>query len=331
MGGFKFHFEGPQEKRERELRVQEMETAIARNKASAEILDAEASRINPGTPGRTQEIQSIIEKANNPATSELERRALIASLGGRFGEVDTPAGKMPLFATSDMVEERQRNMFINGAQKLADAERAIRDAEQRGDSDLAAGLKTMRDNMFKGAKENFKKVPFDKLDELSNRRSFLDAAEKVASILQEEGSGSLYGPIDSFMGDLGGRTGIMTNDKYVELSQAFAATRNALLKELAGSAVTEGEAARQLESIGNLGRADFGPRFMSFYNQARRDFYNKVQTLNDSGFQIPERLITRSEQGVTTKDAPAATGQPQQSGQSTFQYDPRARRLIPGR
>lgn len=34
---------------------------------------------------------------------------------------------------------------------------------------------------------------------------------------------------------------------------------------------------------------------------------------------------------ATPQSSPAATGQPQQSGQSTFQYDPRARRLIPGR
>lgn len=309
----------------KELQKKLMEQDLANSGLQNQLLRAKVDEINPDT----EAIRGILARRSQ-TTDPIEQKALEVSLS-RYGTVDTAGGKMPVFATQDMVDERQRAMFLGGSQRLADAERAIQEAEASGDIALASSMRTMRDNMYKNAKENFKKVPFDKLDELANRRSFLDAAEKVASILQEEGSSSLYGPVDSFLGDMGGRTGIMTNDKYVKLSQAFAATRNALLKELAGSAVTDSEAARQLENIGNLGRADFGNKFLSFYSQARRDFYNKIQTLNDAGFQIPERLITRSEQGVTTKDAPAATGQPQQSGQSSFQYDPRARRLIPGR
>ena len=114
----------------------------------------------------------------------------------------------------------------------------------------------------------------------------------------------------------------------VALTRAFAATRNALMKELSGAAVTENEAKRQLENIGNPTRADFGDKFMAFYNQSRRDFYNKIQTLNDAGFQIPDKLVSRSQQGVENSGQPQAKPQP---NASTFQYDPRARRLLPGR
>ena len=331
MGAFNFNIEGPEGRKKREMEERELAARTRAYEARAEVEEAEAAKINPAKPERVQDIRNIRQILSNPNLDEIERRAQEINLS-RYGTINTGMGEAPAFMARDEIRQRQANIFMQTSQDLADIENEIQRAEQAGEVTKANAMRTQRDTMYKNAKDNFKKVPFDKLDELANRRAFLDSAEKVATLLQEQGSRSLYGPVDSFFGNIGAATGVMSNPKYVALTQAFAATRNALLKELAGSAVTPSEAERQLESIGNPTRADFGDKFMAFYNQSRRDFFNKVQTLNDAGFQIPDKLITRSEQGLTTQGQPS--GQPQagpQSNASTFQYDPRARRLLPGR
>lgn len=328
MGLFNFTIEGPGAARKRAMEERELAARTRAYEARAQIEEAEASKIDPSQPQNMSKIRDILTQYEN-SQDPLERRALEASLGNRFGTVKTDMGDVPAFLPQDEIRQRQAATFMKTSRDLADVEEQIQLAEQSGDMRLANAMRTQRDTYYKNAKDNFKKVPFDKLDELVNRRSFLDSAEKVATLLQEKDSSSLYGPMDSFLGNIGAATGIMSNPKYVALTQAFAATRNALLKELAGSAVTPSEASRQLESIGDPARSDFGDKFMAFYNQSRTDFYNKLQTLNDSGYQIPEKLIVRSsfmadgqrlgQQGQAKPDA------------SAFQYDPRARRVIPGR
>ena len=324
---FTFNIEGPEGRKKREMEERELAARTRAYEARAQIEEADASKIDPSQPQNMAKIRDILTRREN-SQDPLERMALEASLGNRFGTVNTAMGTVPAFLPRDEIRQRQANTFMQTSQDLADIENEIQMAEQAGDINKANAMRATRDTMYKNAKDNFKKVPFDKLNELTDRRSFLDAAEQVAALLQEEGSSSLYGPVDSFFGNIGAATGVMSDPKYVALTRAFANTRNALMKELAGAAVTEGEAKRQLENIGNPTRADFGPRFLDFYNQQRRDFYNKIQTLNDAGYQIPEKLVTRSQQGVEKDGQPQAKPQP---NASTFQYDPRARRLLPGR
>ena len=296
---FTFNIEGPEGRKKREMEERELAARTRAYEARAEVEEADASKIDPSKPANQAAIRDILTRRQN-SQDPLERMALEASLGNRFGTVNTAMGTVPAFLPQDEVRQRQADILMKTSRDLADVEKQIQLFEQSGDIAMANALRTQRDTMYKNAKDNFKKVPFDKLDELANRRSFLDAAEQVATLLQEEGSSSLYGPVDSFFGNIGAATGVMSDPKYVALTRAFAATRNALMKELSGAAVTENEAKRQLENIGNPTRADFGDKFMAFYNQSRRDFYNKIQTLNDAGFQIPDKLVSRSQQGVVS-------------------------------
>lgn len=320
---FNFHIEGPQEKADRALKNRLMEQELTNEGLRNQVLQASVDQINPDT----EKIRSILQQREQEM-DPVARKALEVNLS-RFGTYkDDSLGTVPVFMPQDEVRQRRANTFIRNAEDLAAAENAIRQAEQSGNIVLAQAMRTQMENMYKGSKENFKKVPFEQLDKLTKRRAFLDGAEKVAAQLARPGSSGLYGPFDSFAEDIRGRFGLGGAD-YARLNQAFSMARNALVNELSGAAVTPEEMERQLETIGNITRADFATKFMEFYSQRRQDFYNQIQTLSDAGYQIPDKLVTRSEQGVNMGgQSSASPAAPSGQGQGTFQYNPKARRNI---
>jgi len=307
----------------KELQKKLMEQQLANEVLKNQELQASVDQINPNT----EEIRSILQQREQEM-DPVARKALEVNLS-RYGTYkDDSLGTVPVFMPQDEVRQRRANTFVRNAEDLAAAENAIRQAEQSGNIVLAQAMRTQMENMYKGSKENFKKVPFEQLDKLTRRRAFLDGAEKVAALLAQPGSSGLYGPFDSFAGNIRAQYGLGGAD-YARLNQAYSVTKNALVYELSGSAVSENEMQRQLNAVGDIRRADFATKFTEFYSQRRQDFYNQIQTLSDAGYQIPDKLITRSEQGVNMGgQSSAPTAAPSGQGQGTFQYNPKARRNI---
>jgi hypothetical protein len=278
MGGFTFNIEGPKGKADRELREKLMELNVKKMAMDKDIMDR-AQRGN-----LIDEEQRI---ANDPNTTPGRRAVAQQTMMDYGGAVNVPGlGNIPAVTSADKIGEAKLNQFMSTAQQLDFANRQISDAQASGNQSLAQALTVARDDMYKSAKDNFKKLPIKEIGELTDYKSLVDlGATAIGSITSED----LYGPVRGRVNPAIAST--YGYPDYTKMMQAFSGVNNQILKARSGGAVTDQEAERFRAEIGDPNSNDFPDRMKMFTAQRKREYLGKLQVLRDSGYDIPDTLL----------------------------------------
>jgi hypothetical protein len=147
---------------------------------------------------------------------------------------------------------------------------------------------------FKNVKDNFKKLPIKQAEELVEYKNLVDLSTKA----METTSPNLYGPVVGRV--QAGLAAFGQSPDFTQMNQAYAGVRNQILRARSGAAVTEKEAERFLQEMGDPYTGDFAQRLEIFANQRRREYLDKLQAYQEAGFEIPRSLQmgTMSDDGV---------------------------------
>jgi hypothetical protein len=223
------------------------------------------------------------------------------------GMVNVPGlGNIPSVTPTEKVNQAMATKFETAAQGLAYANQRIAEAQASGNQGLAQALTVARDDMYKSAKDNFKKLPIKEIGELTDYKSLVDlGATAIGSITSED----LYGPVRGRVNPAIAST--YGYPDYTKMMQAFSGVNNQILKARSGGAVTDQEAERFRAEIGDPNSNDFPDRMKMFTAQRRREYLGKLQVLRDSGYDIPDTLLPDDLRGsIGSAKKPVAKGEP---------------------
>jgi hypothetical protein len=293
--GIQFNIEGPETKKQRELQMQNAEL-------NARILQRSLEKEDPMARG--QQIDESLGILNDPESTQGQKSAAYARLGELGGtRMVEGVGQVPVAIPEQDVDQYLATRTESMANRLAAINQRIQDAKSQGNMALASALESTRDMQFKSAKENWKKLPIKSAEDLADIKSVIDLGQQALTAVRPD----LYGPIDAPLGALGASVGMAPD--YTKMNQAFAGVRNQILKARSGGAVTPQEADRFIEEIGTPMAGDFGDRLQLFTVQRKGEYMNKLQALQDAGYEIPDSLKFSTSRVGTQQGAQAPAGQ----------------------
>jgi hypothetical protein len=278
MGGLNFNFEGPEAKKERELRQRLTDLSVRQ-------MQSDPRTMTPEEQGTTADQEYAIY--NDPNTSPGRRAVAMQRMGQIGGQVAVQGyGNVPAMFSHDDAMRIRQNQFETTAQALAYANQKIAEAQAAGNPALAQAYTVARDDSYKSAKDSMKKLPIKEIGELTDYKSLVDLGKTANESIT---SPSLYGPYNGRVNPmLAATTGY---PDYTKMMQAFSGVNNQILKARSGGAVTDQEAARFQAEIGDPKSNDFPDRMQSFTAQRKREYLTKLQVLRDSGYEIPDTLL----------------------------------------
>ena len=313
---FKFDIEGPVTKKQRELdqRLRELQT---RN------LQMQLEREDPIARGNL--IDQSLSILNDPNSSQGQKSAAYARLGELGGTRQVEGiGQVPVAIPQNEIDRNLYERTESMANRLEFVNQQIQDARAAGNMARAASLEAARDAQFKSAKENFKKLPIKSAEDLADMKSIIDLGQQAVGAI----SPNLYGPIEGRV--QAGMASLGMSPDYTKMSQMFSGVRNQILKARSGGAVTPQEADRFIEEIGSPTSGDFGQRMEFFTQQRRREYLDKLQALQEAGYDIPDSLKFSTSRGGTAQGAQATTEQA--GGRQVIRYVRDAQgNLVPAR
>jgi len=278
MGGLSFNFEGPEAKKERELRQRLTDLSVKKLAADKDIMDADV---------RGSLIDQEQAIYNDPNTTPGRKAVANQRMMEYGGAVNVPGlGNMPSVTPAEKVNQAMATKFETAAQGLAYANQRIAEAQAAGNQGLAQALTVARDDMYKSAKVNFKKLPIKEIGELTDYKSLVDLGRTAINSITSE---NLYGPVRGRVNPAIAST--YGYPDYTKMMQAFSGVNNQILKARSGGAVTDQEAERFRAEIGDPNSNDFPDRMNLFTAQRRREYLGKLQVLRDSGYDIPDTLL----------------------------------------
>jgi hypothetical protein len=160
----------------------------------------------------------------------------------------------------------------------------------------------MRDLQFKNAKDNFKKLPIKQADDLVEYKNLVELGSKALETTNE----NLYGPVSGRIE--AGKSYFGMSPDFTTMNQAYAGVRDQILKARSGAQVTDQEAKRFLQEIGDPYTGDYKQRLELFTAQRKREYLDKLQAYQEAGFEIPKSL-------QIGKGSDAGVAQPGQAAQ----------------
>jgi len=278
MGGLSFNFEGPEAKKERELRQRLTDLSVRKMASDPQTMD-------PNERGNLIDQEQAIY--NDPNATPGRRAVANQRMMEYGGMVNVPGlGNMPSVTTAEKVNQAMATKFETAAQGLAYANQRIAEAQAAGNQGLAQALTVARDDMYKSAKDNFKKLPIKEIGELTDFKSLVDLGSTAIGSITSE---NLYGPVRGRVNPAIAST--YGYPDYTKMMQAFSGVNNQILKARSGGAVTDQEAERFRAEIGDPNSNDFPDRMKMFTAQRKREYLGKLQVLRDSGYDIPDTLL----------------------------------------
>jgi len=320
MGGLSFNFEGPETKRENELRRRLVDLNVR-------SLQSDPRTMTPEEQGVAADQEYAVY--NDPNTTPGRRAVAMQRMGQFGGQVAVQGyGNVPAMFSSDDALAIKQNQFNTMARGLAYANKSIAEAQASGDTALAQALTVARDDSYKSAKDMMKKLPVNKIDELTDYKSLVDLGKSTVDSIS---SPNLYGPLMGRVNPALAAT--VGNPDYTKMMQSFSGVNNQILKARSGGAVTDDEAKRFRAEIGDPTSNDFKDRMTAFTAQRRREYLTKLQVLRDVGYDIPDTLLPddlREAMGAGKKSAEKAdaTGAPSRQVITTT-IDANGRIVIP--
>jgi hypothetical protein len=292
---FQFNIEGPETKKQRELQMQNAEL-------NARILQRSLEKEDPMVRGK--QIDESLAIFNDPNSTQGQKSAAWARMNELSGSRMVEGfGQVPLAIPQNEVDRNLYERTEAMANRLEFMNQQIQEAKASGNMARAASLEQARDIQFKSAKENWKKLPIKSAEDLADIKSVIDLGQQALTAVRPD----LYGPIDAPLGALGASVGMAPD--YTKMNQAFAGVRNQILKARSGGAVTPQEADRFIEEIGTPMAGDFGDRLQLFTVQRKGEYMNKLQALQDAGYEIPDSLKFSTSRVGTQQGAQAPAGQ----------------------
>jgi hypothetical protein len=293
--GIQFNIEGPETKKQRELQMQNAEL-------NARILQRSLEKEDPMVRGK--QIDESLAIFNDPNSTQGQKSAAWARMNELSGSRMVEGfGQVPLAIPQNEVDRNLYERTEAMANRLEFMNQQIQEAKASGNMARAASLEQARDIQFKSAKENWKKLPIKSAEDLADIKSVIDLGQQALTAVRPD----LYGPIDAPLGALGASVGMAPD--YTKMNQAFAGVRNQILKARSGGAVTPQEADRFIEEIGTPMAGDFGDRLQLFTVQRKGEYMNKLQALQDAGYEIPDSLKFSTSRVGTQQGAQAPAGQ----------------------
>ncbi len=292
---FQFNIEGPETKKQREIQMQNAEL-------NARILQRSLEKEDPMVRGK--QIDESLAIFNDPNSTQGQKSAAWARMNELSGSRMVEGfGQVPLAIPQNEVDRNLYERTEAMANRLEFMNQQIQEAKASGNMARAASLEQARDIQFKSAKENWKKLPIKSAEDLADIKSVIDLGQQALTAVRPD----LYGPIDAPLGALGASVGMAPD--YTKMNQAFAGVRNQILKARSGGAVTPQEADRFIEEIGTPMAGDFGDRLQLFTVQRKGEYMNKLQALQDAGYEIPDSLKFSTSRVGTQQGAQAPAGQ----------------------
>lgn len=289
---FKFDIEGPETRKQRELdqRLRDIQIKSAQALLEKENPEMRATRLDQAA--------AVLQDPNATPGQFASAYQTAKELGGTrqvpgFGDV-------PLVMPEESLNQVLVKTFETNAQRLAYANRRIQEAEASGDRITADALRQQRDAFFKNADKNYKKPPIKTVEDLVEYKNLLNLANEAIELNNSFYSGPVMGRVGAAMSSMG------YAPDYTKMNQAYAGIRNQILNKMAGTAVTEAEAQRLLDQIGNPMTGDYLQRLKLFSQQRRREYLDKLQAIQEAGFEIPPSLDLNSTR--QTQNAPKETG-----------------------
>lgn len=305
MGGLSFNFEGPEAKKERELRQRLTDLSVKKLAADKDIMDADV---------RGSLIDQEQAIYNDPNVSPGRRAVANQRMMEYGGAVNVPGlGNIPSVTPADKINEAKATQFETAARGLAYANQKIAEAQAAGNQGLAQAYTVARDDAYKSAKDNFKKLPIKEVNELTDYKALVDLGKFANESIS---SSDLYGPIRGRINPMIAST--YGYPDYTQMMQAFSGVQNQILKARSGGNVTDSEAKRFMDEIGDPNANDFADRMRAFGAQRRREYLGKLQVLRDTGYDIPDTLLPddlRENLGIGKK----ASGKADSTGTSSRQ------------
>jgi len=275
---FKFDIEGPETKAENELRRKLTDLSVRKLAADPQTMD-------PSTRASLIDQEQAIY--NDPNTTPGRRAVASQRMMEYGGAVNVPGlGNIPSVTPAETVNQAMATKFETAARGLAYANQKIAEANASGNQALAQALTVARDDMYKSAKDNFKKLPVKEINDLSEYKSLVDLGKTANDAITDSG---LYGPIRGRINPIIASTSGYPD--YTKMMQAFSGVNNQILKARSGGAVTDQEALRFQNEIGDPNANDFPDRMRAFAAQRKREYLTKLQAFRDSGFEIPDTLL----------------------------------------
>lgn len=314
---FKFDIEGPETKAENELRRKLTDLSVRKLAADPQTMDPMA---------RANIIDQEQAIYNDPNTTPGRRAVAGQRMMDYGGAVNVPGlGNIPAVTSPDAVSRAMASKFETAAQGLAYANQKIAEANASGNQQLAQALTVARDDMYKSAKDNFKKLPVKEINDLSEYKSLVDLGKTAIDSITGE---NLYGPIMGRVNPLIASTSGYPD--YTKMMQAFSGVNNQILKARSGGAVTDDEAKRFQAEIGDPNANDFPDRMKAFTAQRKREYMTKLQAFRDSGFEIPDSLLPDDIRQIMSENK-KSYNQPQQAQQQVIQttIDKNGRIVLP--
>jgi hypothetical protein len=271
-----FNIEGPETRKARELdqRLRELQV---------KNLQAQIEKEDPTMRGSAIDASmAVLQDPNATTGAKAAAYARLGELGG-MRQVEG-LGNVPIVIPEEQINEGLMQRTDSMAQRLAVANRKIQEARAAGDENLATAYEASRDMQFKNAKENWKKLPIKQAEDLVEYKNLINLGAKAI----ETTSPYLYGPVAGRV--QAGLASIGQSPDFTTMNQAYSGLRNQILNKMAGSAVTEQEAARLLQQVGDPYSGDFAQRLKTFTNQRRREYLDKLQAYQEAGYEIPQSL-----------------------------------------
>lgn len=314
---FNFTFEGPETKRRREmedqLAAEQLENTRMRNKAIERDLYPERTAV---------ETTERLFATTNP----VERQALMNKLAQTTGTRTIPGTSMSVPA--GLPEDAEVQILDNAVNRAAALQRF---ADSEPDPVRRTILQEVATAGRKGIVAKGKELTVaDTAFEL-NAAAFMRMADQL------EGAVMQYGNFES----MNPQGSALIRQLPYEMAIAYAKIVDP------SSVAREGEVAAAQKYLVPMSRTPIPDAFgmtpdspLSVKNettlQAIRNMKDGIRARilsyeRTSGRNLDIGNPTGGTPATGTATTPAATGQPQPSGQGTFQYDPRSRRLIPGR
>jgi len=292
--GLSFNFEGPETKKLRESEAQER---ALRSRLVQLAIDKE----DPIKRGEAIDASlQVLQDQNATIGQKAAAYARAGELGGTR-QVEG-VGAVPTVVPEDQVNDLMTRRTQMGAQRLAAINQQIDQYDQVGDKYNADAYRTMRDLQFKNAKDNFKKLPIKQADDLVEYKNLVELGSKALETTNE----NLYGPVSGRIE--AGKSYFGMSPDFTTMNQAYAGVRDQILKARSGAQVTDQEAKRFLQEIGDPYTGDYKQRLELFTAQRKREYLDKLQAYQEAGFEIPKSL-------QIGKGSDAGVAQPGQAAQ----------------
>ena len=274
--GLSFNIEGPETKKIRESEAQER---ALRSRLVQLAIDKE----DPIKRGEAIDASlQVLQDQNATIGQKAAAYARAGELGGTR-QVEG-VGAVPTVVPEDQVNDLMARRTQMGAQRLASINQQIDQYEQVGDKYNADAYRTMRDLQFKNAKDNFKKLPIKQADDLVEYKNLVELGSKALETANE----NLYGPVSGRIE--AGKSYFGMSPDFTTMNQAYAGVRDQILKARSGAQVTDEEAKRFLQEIGDPYTGDYKQRLELFTAQRKREYLDKLQAYQEAGFEIPKSL-----------------------------------------